>query len=102
MEALARWNALRSRSLAFLDAFDAIVCPVTAGVATLHDEPTRFDYTYHYNVLGWPVAVVRCGQSAQGLPIGVQIVARPWREEVCIAAALRIESDIGGWTKPPL
>jgi amidase len=100
--ALARWNELRGRNVAFLDDFDAIICPANAVPATRHGEPTRFDYTYHYNLLGWPVVVVRCGQSPEGLPIGVQVVARPWREDVAVAAARRIESDLGGWVKPPL
>lgn len=100
--ALARWNGLRSRSLAFLDDFDTIVCPVNAVPATRHDEPTRFDYTYHYNLLGWPVVVVRCGRSPEGLPIGVQVAARPWREDIAVAVARQIESDLGGWVKPPL
>ena len=100
--ALARWNALRSRNLAFLDDFDAILCPVNAVPATLHDEPARFDYTYHYNLLGWPVVVVRCGQSSEGLPIGVQVVAPPWREDIAVAAARQIEADLGGWVAPPL
>jgi amidase len=102
MRALARWNDLRSRNLAFFEDFDLIVCPVNSGPATRHGEATRFDYTYHYNLLGWPVAVVRCGQSAEGLPIGVQVVARPWREHVAVAAAFRLEAELGGWTKPPL
>jgi amidase len=71
VRSLARWNELRSRNLAFLEEFDAILCPVNSGPATRHDEPTRFDYTYHYNMLGWPVAVVRCGRSPEGLPLGV-------------------------------
>ena len=70
--------------------------------ATLHDEPARFDYTYHYNLLGWPVVVVRCGQSSEGLPIGVQVVAPPWREDIAVAAARRLEADLGGWVAPPL
>jgi amidase len=102
MQALARWNQLQSRNLAFFEEFDAIVCPVNAGPATRHDEPTRFDYTYHYNLLGWPVVVIRCGQSPDGLPIGVQVVARPWREDVAVAVAGVVEAEIGGWRAPPL
>jgi amidase len=102
MRAFARWNDLRSRSLRFLENFDLVVCPVNSGPATRHDEPTRFDYTYHYNMLGWPVVVVRCGQSPEGLPLGVQVVAQPWREHEAVAAALRLEADLGGWSPPPL
>jgi amidase len=50
-----------------------------------------------YNVAGLPAAVVRCGTSSTGLPIAVQIVAAPWREDVALAVALRLEQHFGGW-----
>jgi hypothetical protein len=43
---------------------------------------------------------VRCGTSRGGLPIGVQLVAGPWRDDVALAAALRLEHDLGGWQAP--
>jgi amidase len=43
---------------------------------------------------------VRCGTSAEGLPIGVQLVAAPWREDVALAGALALERDLGGWRPP--
>jgi len=48
-------------------------------------------------VAGWPAAVVRCGTAATGLPIGVQIVAPPWREDIALAVAARLEIEFGGW-----
>ena len=98
----ARWFQLRSDGLAFLEDYDVILCPVNATPATLHDEPTPFRYTYPYNLLGWPVAVVRCATSPEGLPIGVQIVAPPWREDVALAVAGLLETRFGGWQPPPL
>ena len=47
-------------------------------------------------------AVVRAGASSEGLPIGVQLVARPWREDVSLALARVVESALGGWQKPAL
>lgn len=56
-----------------------------------------------FNSTGWPVVVVRCGTSADGkLPIGVQIVGQPWREDVCLAVASYLESRSGGWQRPPI
>ena len=69
---------------------------------TIHNEPTPFNYTSYYNLLGWPVAVVRCGASPEGLPIGVQVVTRPWREDVALAVAQYLEKTFGGWESPPL
>ena len=47
-----------------------------------------------------PGAVVRAGTSSEGLPVGVQLVAPPWREEVALAAAAAIETALGGWRPP--
>ena len=61
-----------------------------------------FSYTMTHNLTGWPAAVVRCGQTAAGLPIGVQIAAHPWREEVALRIAERLEDLRGGWQPSPL
>jgi len=42
-------------------------------------------------------AVVRAGTSPEGLPIGVQLVARNWCDEVALSAAKAIEKSLGGW-----
>jgi amidase len=55
-----------------------------------------------YNLTGWPSVVVRGGTSPEGLPIGVQVVARPWREDVALALAARIEQATGGFERPLL
>jgi amidase len=48
-----------------------------------------------YNLTGWPAAVVRCGTSSTGLPIGVQIAAAPWREDIALQIAQRLETLVG-------
>jgi amidase len=53
-----------------------------------------------HNLTGWPAAVVRAGTSPEGLPIGVQIAANPWREDVALAVAKVIEERCGGWQPP--
>jgi amidase len=42
------------------------------------------------------------GKSPEGLPIGVQIVGRPWEEEVVLAVAAKIEDACGGFRRPPI
>jgi len=44
---------------------------------------------------GWPAVVVRGGSTAEGLPVGVQVVAPPWREDVALALAAAIEATAG-------
>jgi amidase len=43
---------------------------------------------------------VRCGTSEEGLPIGVQCVAHPWREDVALAAVKHLETALGGYQRP--
>jgi amidase len=99
-------DEVRSRLLRFMQKVDLIVCPVMAMPAVRHGESTKPGYADGYNephnITGWPVAVVRVGTSPEGLPIGVQLVAQPWREDVALAAARVVESASGGWKPPPL
>ena len=103
---LRRWDAFRSEMLAFADRYDVILCPVFAGPARLHGtmnvageiDPTSF--TTPHSLTGWPAATVRCGTSPEGLPIDVQLVAGPWRDDLALAAALRLEAALGGWQPP--
>ena len=99
---LARWNSLRSDCLAFLENYDVVLCPANATPAHRHKESTPCDYTFLYNLLGWPVAVVRCGTSPDGLPIGVQVAARPWREDIVLAVVQYLERVFGGWQRPAI
>ena len=55
-----------------------------------------------YNLTGWPAATVRVGTSEDKLPIGVQIIARPWCEDVALAVAQHLEQIFGGWQQPIL
>ena len=59
-------------------------------------------YSDVHNLTGWPAVVVRGGTSPEGLPIGVQLVAPPWREDVALAEARVVEAASGGWQPPNL
>jgi amidase len=101
---LIEWDMFRSAMLAFMEPYDLILCPAGPGPANLHGpvEDGTFSYVGAYNLTGWPGAVVRCGASPEGLPIGVQIIARPWREDVALAVAQHLETALGGWQRPML
>jgi amidase len=96
--------------LAWMRAYDVFICPVNARYAQAIDRESGsggnaggWAYTGVFNSTGWPVVVVRCGSSADGaLPIGVQVVAPPWREDVAIAVAAHLEARSGGWRPPPI
>jgi amidase len=99
----AEWDRYRSEIASFLLRHDAIVCPAYPQPALPHGASTQdanfrgFSHTMAYNLAGLPAVVVRCGESSAGLPIAVQIVAKPWREDVALAIAARLEQALGGW-----
>ena len=105
---LSKWDSFCATMTRFIENFDAIICPVVAFPAQQHgfilekDKDLGFSYCFTYNLTGWPAAVVRSGTSPEGLPIGVQVVAHPWREDVALAVAQHIETALGGWQPPPL
>ncbi len=92
----------------FLREYDVLLSPVSFSPAVLHgtsinaDTFPGYSYTMTHNVTGWPAAVVRCGTSRDGLPIGVQIAAAPWREDIVLSVAEFLESACGGWQPPPI
>jgi amidase len=65
-------------------------------------DPLRFNYTLPFSLCGYPCAVVRAATSADGLPIGVQVIARPWKDEQALLGAHILERALGGWTPPIL
>jgi amidase len=103
---LRRIDELRIALEKFFFTYDAIICPVAATPAKLlgHSfiEGHDFSYLNIYNLTGWPVLTVRCGSSAEGLPIGVQIVAKPWHDSIALMIGQKLETLLGGWKKPTL
>jgi amidase len=105
-ELIERADAIRARLLRWMQDVDLIVCPAMPQPAIHHGESSApwFGDTYSdvHNLTGWPAVVVRGGTSAEGLPIGVQLVAAPWREDVALAGARIVEASSGGWQVPSL
>jgi amidase len=97
-------DAWRSRMLTLFANHDAIVCPANSGPAPRHGTFDRASaaYTQVFNLTGWPSTVVRAGTSQEGLPLGVQVVAHPWREDVSLAVARHLEGALGPFAGPSL
>jgi len=95
----AELDRYRAEMLAFLRRYDAIVCPVypeaalLLGTSTVEENFRGFSHTMAYNLTGWPAAVARCGTSGAGLPVAVQVVAAPWREDIALAVAGYLEEQ---------
>ena len=107
-------DALREKLLREMETFPILLCPACAVPAFRHGEREwmvqgrkveylkAMSYSQWFNLLGNPAAVVPVGRSAEALPIGVQIVGRPWEDEAVLAVAAKIEAATGGFRRPPL
>lgn len=107
-------DIVRSGFLGQMREFPILLCPAAAIPAFRHRERSwkvdghtikyldAWSYTEWFNLLGNPAAVVPVGRSPEGLPIGVQIVGRPWAEELVLAVAAVIEKECGGYLAPPM
>ena len=113
---LAAWlgrDSVREKILLQMRKYPVLICPVAAIPAFLHGEREwqiegttvkyldAWSYCAWFNLLGFPAAVVPAGLSKEGLPIGVQIVGRPWEEEVVLAVAAQLERAMGGGRQEP-
>lgn len=58
-------------------------------------------YTIPFNLSGHPVVVIPVGQTQTGLPIGIQIVGKRWREMELLAIAAQIDKLVGSLQHPP-
>ena len=114
---LAAWlgrDAVREKILLQMRKYPVLICPTAAIPAFRHGEREwqvegktvqyldAWSYCEWFNLLGFPAAVVPMGYSQEGLPIGVQIVGRPWEEEVVLAVAAKLEQERGSWLAPPV
>ncbi len=99
------WHNYKSSMLSFFNDFDVLLCPVNASTAIPHGTTREIDgysHTAAYNLTGWPGLVVRAGTDSAGLPIGIQILARPFREDQCIAVGRVLESLLGDMPGPQI
>ncbi len=110
-------DVLRLKLLARMQEFPILLCPVCSIPAFRHyqrewsvngttvrypgGQPDVMIYSECFNLLGNPAAAVPVSQSAEGLPIGVQIVGRPNEEEEVLAVAGFLDREFG-YEEPPL
>jgi amidase len=102
-------DGIKSEQLTWFEKYDLIICPPSATAPK--PVPPEFvrppgsagggSYASEYNTTGWPAGVVRAGTSKEeaGLPLGIQVVGQPWRDDIVLAAMLHIEKQTGGWQK---
>jgi aspartyl-tRNA(Asn)/glutamyl-tRNA(Gln) amidotransferase subunit A len=94
---------LRRRAEVFFDAYRLLLTPTTPYPAPALEgsdaiaqarQLTRF--TAAFNFTGLPALTIPCGFDANGLPIGLQLIARPWDEAGLLQAAHAYQ-QVTGW-----
>lgn len=113
LNAWAEADIIRGKLLAQMQEFPILLCPVCSVPAFRHGERSwtidgtqveyldAMRYTQWFNLLAAPAAVVPVGRSPEGLPIGVQVVGRPFEDEVVLQAASVVDHAFG-YVAPPI
>jgi Asp-tRNA(Asn)/Glu-tRNA(Gln) amidotransferase A subunit family amidase len=107
-------DLVRMQVFAQMRDYPVLLCPVASIPAFRHGERSwqvegntvkyldAWSYTEWFNLLGMPAISVPVGKSPEGLPIGVQIAACPWREELVISVAAALEEQVGCYGHPEM
>ena len=105
---------LERAACAWLETNHIAVCPISAtaafpiGTEVLeidgqeYEEIDLFSMSTYVNAMSLPAAAVPVGRTPDGLPIGVQVIGRRYREMEVLAVAKELEQALGGWIKPEL
>jgi len=97
------WHNYQSSMLSYFNQLDVLICPVNGKTAIGHDEAEDFSnytYTAAYNLTGWPSLVIRAGTDTDGMPVGVQILGRPFAEHQVLALGAWLEAELGTFDAP--
>jgi Asp-tRNA(Asn)/Glu-tRNA(Gln) amidotransferase A subunit family amidase len=110
---LATRDRMRASLLRQMEAFPVLLMP-PCGVTAFPHRTRRWKVgeeeiglfqammpSTPFNLLGLPAVVIPFGISAEGLPIGVQLVGRPYEEELILELAVRLENVRGPLAAPP-
>ena len=92
----------------FAKGIDAILTPATPssafGLGEASDDPVQMYlndvFTVTVNMAGLPGIAVPAGMDAQGLPLGLQLIGRPWEEGDLLNTAYALEARTGFVAKP--
>jgi aspartyl-tRNA(Asn)/glutamyl-tRNA(Gln) amidotransferase subunit A len=99
----------RDFDLAFAEGIDAILTPATPSSAFGLGEMANADpvemylndvFTVTVNLAGLPGVVVPVGLDKKGLPMGLQLIGRPWDEAGLLNHAYVLEQAAGFVSKP--
>jgi Asp-tRNA(Asn)/Glu-tRNA(Gln) amidotransferase A subunit family amidase len=110
-KACADRDLLRAEILRQMQNTPVLLSPVSTSPAFRHGQGnylpgTGYRDTMRFsqwlNLTGFPGASVPVAVSSQRLPIGVQVIGRPFEDELALAVAEAIEQARGPWQAPPV
>ena len=91
-----------------LSRVDLVLTPVTAIVAPFAEgaemiETTRqlTRFTYGWSLAGVPALALPCGFSTDGMPIGMQVAAAPWRDRMLLDVGAAFQETTDWHTREP-
>ncbi|XP_050312285.1 fatty-acid amide hydrolase 2-A-like [Anthonomus grandis grandis] len=97
-------ETLREALLSKLNDNSVLLYPSAPFPASYHHtallRPFNFDCFAIWNVLKFPVTQVPMGLGTEGLPLGIQVVAAPHQDRLCVAVARELERAFGGFVSP--
>ncbi len=109
-KACADRDLLRAEILRQMQDTPILLSPVSTSPAFRHGEGnyapgTGYRDTMRFsqwlNLTGFPGASIPVALSNEGLPIGVQVIGRPFEDELVLTVAEAIEHARGPWQPPP-
>lgn len=99
-------KAIRQKLLDLLGENGVFIYPTFRRPAVLPEltlcETLNTIYCGVFNTFGFPAVHVPMGLNHEGLPIGVQVIAAPYQDRLCLAVAKELETAFGGWVPPSI
>jgi len=94
---LTDWDSFRRHYLMAAEHIELLLTPTTQDTAPLHRPVTGDDFVFTLpaSLTGSPAVTVPAGRDSSGMPIGVQLVGRPWEDHRVLAAARLLEAAAG-------
>ena len=113
LNACAERDKIRAEILRQMEQVTVLLSPVSARPAFRHREGNwrsgekenyrdTMRFSQWLNLAGFPGVAIPMGLSNEGLPIGVQVIGRPFEEETILAVAEAIERGRGAWQSPSI
>jgi amidase len=114
VQAWTERDLARAELLRFMQGYRLLLGPPASVTAVRHGQRSfdfpdgghvewleAFSVAQAWNAFGFPAASVPVATSSEGLPIGAQVVGRPWEDERVLAACRVIEAAAGPYRRPP-